>query len=57
LTTAAHEAFIPNDPGDLEILLETFVVEKAIYELNYEMNNRPDWLPIPINGILRQIEE
>ncbi len=57
LTTAAHEAFIPNDPGDLKILLETFVVEKAIYELNYEMNNRPDWLPIPINGILRQIEE
>ncbi|MGQ9611863.1 MAG: maltose alpha-D-glucosyltransferase [Chloroflexus sp.] len=57
LTTAGHEAFVPQDQADLEALLETFVVEKAVYELSYEMNNRPDWLPIPINGILRQIEE
>jgi len=57
LTTAGHEAFVPQDQADLEALLETFVVEKAVYELGYEMNNRPDWLPIPINGILRQIEE
>ncbi len=56
LTTARHEAFLPPDRADIEALLETFVVEKAIYELSYEMNNRPDWLPIPINGILRQLE-
>uniref|UniRef100_UPI002ACF08EF putative maltokinase n=1 Tax=Chloroflexus sp. TaxID=1904827 RepID=UPI002ACF08EF len=57
LTTAGSEPFVPADRADLEALLETFVVEKAVYELAYEMNNRPDWLPIPINGILRQIEQ
>ncbi|ACL24977.1 maltose alpha-D-glucosyltransferase [Chloroflexus aggregans] len=56
LSTARNEPFIPTDRADLEALLETFVIEKAIYELSYEMNNRPDWLPIPINGILRQLE-
>jgi maltose alpha-D-glucosyltransferase / alpha-amylase len=29
-----------------------FELEKAIYELGYEMNNRPDWLWLPITGIL-----
>ncbi|WP_322496950.1 maltose alpha-D-glucosyltransferase [Chloroflexus sp.] len=57
LATAGNEPFVPADRADLEALLETFVVEKAIYELAYEMNNRPDWLPIPVNGILRQIEQ
>ncbi|TVR35108.1 MAG: maltose alpha-D-glucosyltransferase, partial [Spirochaetaceae bacterium] len=36
---AAH--FIPEDPTDFAILLETFLLEKAVYELGYEMNNRP----------------
>ncbi|MFN3372044.1 MAG: phosphotransferase, partial [Chloroflexus sp.] len=57
LATAGHEPFVPANRADLEALLETFVVEKAVYELAYEMNNRPDWLPIPVNGILRQLEQ
>ncbi|MEF3273619.1 MAG: maltose alpha-D-glucosyltransferase [Chloroflexus sp.] len=55
LTAAANEPFVPADHADLEALIETFVIEKAVYELAYEMNNRPDWLLIPMNGILRQI--
>jgi maltose alpha-D-glucosyltransferase / alpha-amylase len=31
--------------------METFLLEKAIYELGYELNNRPDWVLIPIRGI------
>ena len=34
-------------------LIEFFVVEKALYELRYEMNNRPDWLSIPLHSLLR----
>ena len=33
-------------------LLNLFVIEKSFYELRYELNNRPLWLPIPLKGIL-----
>ena len=31
------------------------MIDKAIYELDYELNNRPDWLPVPIEGLLRLV--
>ncbi len=43
--------FIPRDKEDTEILMQTFLLEKAIYEMNYELNNRPDWVLIPLRGI------
>lgn len=43
--------FIPDNNEDIEILMETFLLEKAIYEMNYELNNRPDWVLIPLRGI------
>ncbi|MER2997512.1 maltose alpha-D-glucosyltransferase [Pontibacter populi] len=42
---------VPAKEEDFEILMETFLLEKAIYELGYELNNRPDWVLIPIRGI------
>ncbi|PDW01422.1 maltose alpha-D-glucosyltransferase [Candidatus Viridilinea mediisalina] len=48
--------FMPNNRADLETLLEIFILEKAIYEIAYEMNNRPTWLGIPLSGVLRQLE-
>ena len=35
-----------------DALLQLFVVDKALYELNYELNNRPDWVRIPLYGIV-----
>jgi len=32
-------------------LLDLFLIEKALYELRYELNNRPDWAPVPIRGL------
>ncbi len=32
-------------------MMQTFLLEKAIYELGYELNNRPDWVRIPLRGI------
>jgi maltose alpha-D-glucosyltransferase/alpha-amylase len=32
-------------------MLRVFLLEKAIYELGYELNNRPDWVMIPLQGI------
>ncbi|SIR16485.1 maltose alpha-D-glucosyltransferase [Pontibacter lucknowensis] len=42
---------VPQNEEDVEVLMETFLLEKAIYELGYELNNRPDWVLIPIRGI------
>ena len=43
--------FIPSDPEKIKILLEAFLFEKALYEVRYEMDNRPDWLYVPLKGI------
>lgn len=51
LKTAGHAAFIPDNEEDLEILLQTYLLQKAVYELNYELNNRPDWVIVPLRGI------
>ncbi|MEP6671328.1 MAG: putative maltokinase [Chthoniobacter sp.] len=37
-------------------LLEAFLLEKALYEVVYEINNRPTWLPIPLRGMLTLLE-
>jgi len=43
---------IPSDPGQVDVMLQTFMLDKAIYELGYELNNRPGWVGIPMHGIL-----
>ena len=48
--------FIPTNEEDKDILMQTFLLEKAIYEMNYELNNRPDWVLIPLRGILSCIK-
>jgi maltose alpha-D-glucosyltransferase/alpha-amylase len=46
----------PDDPEVAGNLLELFVLEKALYEVNYEINHRPDWIYIPIKGILTRLQ-
>jgi len=47
---------VPEDPEQLKILLDAFLLEKAVYEVNYELNNRPDWINVPLQGILQMLE-
>ena len=43
--------FIPPSPDELSALLQLHLLEKAVYELGYELNNRPAWISIPLEGI------
>jgi maltose alpha-D-glucosyltransferase/alpha-amylase len=56
LQAAAGAGFLPDDPGELGLLLDCFLLEKAVYELGYELNNRPDWVRIPLEGLLQILE-
>jgi len=48
LETVKGSAFIPEDVHDLQMMLETYMLEKVFYDLNYELNNRPDWVRVPL---------
>ncbi len=52
-TGAPRAGFIPADRGRLDAALGAFVLDKAIYELLYELNHRPAWARIPLEGLRR----
>lgn len=49
--TIGDAKFVPSDAAEFDALLKVFLLEKAVYELGYELNNRPSWLAIPLEGI------
>jgi len=51
-TMASHQLW-PADPQGAERLLNFFLLEKAFYEIDYELAHRPDWLRVPLTGLLR----
>ena len=56
LEVIAPASLLPSTPEQLRILLDAFLLEKALYELGYELNSRPDWVKVPLQGILQLIE-
>jgi maltokinase len=49
-------ALLPGGRSAIMNILSVFELEKAVYELQYELNNRPDWVAIPVAGIRRLLE-
>jgi maltose alpha-D-glucosyltransferase/alpha-amylase len=47
----------PENEEHARALIELFTLEKALYEIRYELANRPDWAGIPIKGVLDLLEE
>ena len=50
------QSLLPPGTRAVERLLAVFELEKAVYELRYELDNRPDWVKIPVAGIARLLE-
>jgi maltose alpha-D-glucosyltransferase/alpha-amylase len=56
LPGVSEAGVVPTEREELERLLRALLLDKATYELHYELNNRPDWVRIPIRGILDLLE-
>ena len=56
IDTISQIDLIPKDTEQLKVLLDAYMLEKAIYEIGYELNNRPDWVKVPLQGIIQLIE-
>ena len=56
LDTAQNGDFLPASESGTKALLDLCLIDKAVYELAYELNNRPTWVRIPLRGILGLIE-
>ena len=48
--------YLPKGADATAAMLNFYLLDKAIYELRYELNNRPDWVPIPLQGVRRLLE-
>lgn len=46
-------SFLPTEKKHIQAVLTFYQLEKAVYELDYELNNRPDWIRIPLSGMQR----
>jgi trehalose synthase-fused probable maltokinase len=51
------QTLLPSGQAAIERMLSVFELEKAVYELRYELDNRPEWIGIPVAGIQRLIEQ
>ena len=56
MNTMGSSDLLPNTPAEIEILLDAYLLEKAVYELGYEMNNRPTWTAIPLLALHQLLE-
>jgi len=53
LHVASQGDFLPQDQGELSLLLDLYLLEKAIYEVDYEVTHRPDWVHVPLQGLVQ----
>ena len=56
LEVSENSIVIPQEREELALLLDLYLLDKAIYELGYELNNRPTWVRIPLDGISQLLQ-
>jgi len=57
LEVSGNAIFIPRGREELALLLDVHLLDKAVYELGYELNNRPSWVRIPLDGISQLLQD
>jgi maltose alpha-D-glucosyltransferase / alpha-amylase len=57
LARAAGASFLPADVEERSLLLDVMLIEKALYELRYELDHRPGWVRIPLRGLAELVEQ
>jgi len=57
LQAAQGASFLPTKEADLQLMMDVFVLRKAVYELGYELNHRPESVNIPLQGILELVNQ
>jgi maltose alpha-D-glucosyltransferase/alpha-amylase len=57
LRTMGSSPSIPQDHAQLAELLDAYILDKCVYELGYELNNRPTWVAVPLQGIAALLSE
>lgn len=56
LSTAKGGSFLPESEDTLRMLIDAYLMDKAVYEICYELNHRPEWVYIPIRGLMRILD-
>lgn len=56
LDVCGDAIFIPKGRQELALLLDLYLMDKAVYELGYELNNRPTWVRIPLDGLSQLLQ-
>jgi maltose alpha-D-glucosyltransferase/alpha-amylase len=57
LTTIAPSGLVPDDRGQADLLLTTYLMHKGLYEIRYELANRPDWVAWPLSAVTEMISQ
>jgi maltose alpha-D-glucosyltransferase/alpha-amylase len=55
--TAGSAVFVPATVEERDMLMDVLQVEKALYEVRYELDNRPAWVRVPLRGLLTLVGE
>ena len=56
LKAASSGQFLPQNDEEIRILLGSYMIERALTEIEYELEHRPEWIRIPVHGILEQLK-
>jgi maltose alpha-D-glucosyltransferase/alpha-amylase len=57
LHAAQGASFMPSNEADLQMMTDVFLLRKAVYELGFELNHRPESVNIPLQGILDLVNQ
>jgi predicted trehalose synthase len=56
LAASVDAPYLPQNVDEFKILLAAYMIERALFEIEYELEQRTGWIRIPVHGILEQLE-